>query len=231
MRRFQPKSSLIALLVISLIVLFASISSGAPGDPLILGQPNSAETTDTSLTTTSDGNAFSVVQSGIGTGIYGEGDAYGIYGYTAGSGGYGGHSGSGVYGEGGRYGVYGYSTTSDGWGVYGGSASSGRGVSGTSKSGTGVHAESGVNGNALRVVGKAVFSKSGILTIPSGASSVTKSGVNALTSSSFVLAQLQQNASGRWVRSVVPNVANGSFTIYLNRSVTSDTSVAWFVVN
>jgi hypothetical protein len=40
---------------------------------------------------------------------------------------------------------------------------------------------------------------------------------------------LHSNRASRYVRAVVPTT--GSFTIYLNTSVTSATYVAWFVIN
>jgi hypothetical protein len=40
---------------------------------------------------------------------------------------------------------------------------------------------------------------------------------------------LRSNRSGRYVRAVVPTA--GSFTIYLNTTVTSSTYVVWFVLN
>jgi hypothetical protein len=61
--------------------------------------------------------------------------------------------------------------------------------------GAGVLAERTAAGNALKVSGKASFSRSGTVTVPAGKSSVTKSGV-ALTAASLVLATLQQHAAG-----------------------------------
>lgn len=124
-------------------------------------------------------------------------------------------SGIGIDGGGGYAGVAGHSTNI--------------GVIGTSQAGTGVLAES-LNGTALKVTGKSEFSRSGAVSIPARASKVVISGVD-LTSSSLVLATIQQNASGRWVRAAVPDVAAGSFTILLNKAATRDTLVAWFVVN
>jgi len=74
-----------------------------------------------------------------------------------------------------------------------------------------------------------VFSRSGVLTIPAGKSSATQAGV-ALTSASLVLATMQQDRTGIYVRSAVPNVTGSSFTIHPNKSVSASTSVAWFVV-
>jgi hypothetical protein len=81
---------------------------------------------------------------------------------------------------------------------------------------------------ALDVRGKAKFSRSGRSTIAAGRSSlkVTRTGV---TFSSLVFAVLRSNRSGRYVRAVVPTT--GSFTIYLNGTVSSSTYVVWFVVN
>ena len=52
-----------------------------------------------------------------------------------------------------------------------------------------------------------------------------------LTGSSLILATLQQNQSGVWVQSAVPDVAGNSFTVHLNKAVTASTTVAWFTVN
>jgi hypothetical protein len=195
-RAFLQKVPPMTWLAIGVLVVFSGIASGAPGDPLILGQLNDAGTQNTGLSTNSSGNAFDVLQKGT------DSRATAVYGYAA-----------------------------NGWGVYGGTQY-GRGVSATAtKTGTGVHAEAASTGTALRVVGKAVFRRSGILTIKAGESSATKGNIGGLTSSSLVLAVLQQNVTSRWVRAVVPNVANGSFTVLLNSTVSSDTKVAWFIVN
>jgi hypothetical protein len=53
----------------------------------------------------------------------------------------------------------------------------------------------------------------------------------ALTAASLVLATLQQNLSGVYVRSAVPNVAGSSFTINLSKAPSASAKVAWFVVN
>ena len=93
----------------------------------------------------------------------------------------------------------------------------------------GVHAYAGSTDRvALKVTGKAQFSRSGRATILAGASTkaITLAGV---TTGSLVFAVLGSNRSGRWVRAVVP--AAGKFTIYLNTSVTSSTFVTWWVLN
>jgi hypothetical protein len=84
------------------------------------------------------------------------------------------------------------------------------------------------NDIALDVRGKALFSRSGRSTIGAGKSSI-KVNLAGATWSSLVFAVLRSNRSGRYVRAVVPTT--GSFTIYLNTTVTSSTYVVWFVVN
>jgi len=97
--------------------------------------------------------------------------------------------------------------------------------------GTGLRTWGGLgegNDIALDVRGKALFSRSGRATIAAG-QSTKKINVTGVTWSSLVFAVLRSNRSGRYVRAVVPTT--GSFTIYLNTSVTSSTYVVWFVVN
>jgi hypothetical protein len=94
----------------------------------------------------------------------------------------------------------------------------------------GILAENTTGATALQVAGKAVFSRSGVLTVAAGSSSGTVTVV-ALTSASLVLATVQQDRSGVWVRSAVPNVAASSFTIHLSKAVSASTRVAWFVLD
>jgi hypothetical protein len=91
-------------------------------------------------------------------------------------------------------------------------------------------AENTAGGIAFKAAGPAGFSRSGVLTVPAGKSTATKTGV-ALTSASLVLATLQQARAGVWVRSAVPDVAASSFTVHLSKAVSSSTKVAFFIVN
>ncbi len=100
----------------------------------------------------------------------------------------------------------------------------------TAALGVGVLAENTAGGTALKATGRVVFSRSGVLTVAAGSSKVTRSGV-ALTAASLVLATLQQDVPGVWVRSAVPNVTARSFTVHLSKAVSARTKVAWFVVN
>ena len=72
--------------------------------------------------------------------------------------------------------------------------------------------------------------RSGKLTILAGHASVTKSSIR-VDAGSLVLAVLQQDRSGIYMRSAVPDAAGDSFTIHLNKAVSSDTKVGWFIVN
>lgn len=137
-------------------------------------------------------------------------------------------------------GVYGHSTVGAGvWGATGG----GLGVIGTADgdvdgNGVGVYAfgpiglyaEGPGGGLAAQFAGPTFFTESGKVTISSG-SSIVVPIPNGLRPSSLVLAVLHSNRGGIWVRAVVPNVAAGTATIYLNTSVPSATFIAWFVVN
>ena len=137
-------------------------------------------------------------------------------------------------------GVYGHTTV--GAGVWG-SAAGGLGVIGTADgdvdgNGVGVYAfgpiglyaEGPGGGLAAQFAGPTFFTESGKVTISSG-SSIVVPIPNGLRPSSLVLAVLHSNRGGIWVRAVVPNVAAGTATIYLNTSVPSATFIAWFVVN
>jgi len=92
-------------------------------------------------------------------------------------------------------------------------------VSGECVAGIGVLAQ---GATALSVQGRAVISRSGVLAVPPGRCSATQVGV-ALTSASLVLASMQQDRAGVWVRSAVPKIAGSTFTVHLRRPVTSRT--------
>jgi hypothetical protein len=138
----------------------------------------------------------------------------GVYGTTEGQ---AGTSGIGVFGE----------TAGLGSAVYGEATANGAGVFGDTTNGTGVQARS-TNGTALNVLGKAKFSRSGIVTVSQGTSSksVTLAGV---TTSSMVLATAQQ-VKTVFVKAAVPG--SGSFTIRLTANApTGGLKVAYFVLN
>ncbi|MDP9331244.1 MAG: hypothetical protein M3P11_11475 [Actinomycetota bacterium] len=223
--------------VIAAVVVFGGTSAIATqGSAVIAGVQNTAtDTTEVQNTigtycdtlsdaSTSDGlwacgANIGVVATSGGTGVRGSGASYGLYG-------------TGLYGAvgvGTAYGFYGSTSSTGGSGVYGlnsGTSGTAYGVRGSAPTGTGVLADSS-SGTALRVSGKAIFSRSGIVSVPAGAKSVqvTMSGV---TTTSMILATVQQSGAF-YVKSAVPT--SGSFTININKAPSSPVAVAYFVLN
>jgi hypothetical protein len=110
------------------------------------------------------------------------------------------------------------------------------GVEGYTEAPGGVVATNTFGETALRVNGKARFTTSGTTLISHPQSSaVVGSDVLglALGSESLVLATMQNNLSGVYVRAAVPDTSTNSFTIFLNQAVPpgSAAKVAWFIVN
>ena len=92
--------------------------------------------------------------------------------------------------------------------------------------GIGVYARAGSNSQlALRVQGRAKFSRSGRVSVSGATKTVTLSGVSA--ANSFIVATCQEDAAGVYVRSVVP--ANGSFKIHLSKKPSKAVTVGWIV--
>ncbi len=246
-----------AVLALSVVVvaLEAPPAAAAPcgngqGSPLLLGCEANTATDATWLGGSSDGiiglrvNELGDGSWGVlgqvggtgGIGVVGEGGTYGVEGNTA--------TGTGVYGNTGaegQNGVYGHAANAGGSGVYGqndgagfgvaGRASGGIGTLGDSANGTGVWASS-QNATALKVSGKAQFSRSGVATV-AGTSAAPKKSVKVslpITAKSMMTAMLQKYVPGVYVVAAVPNVAGGYFTIYLNKSVTTSAGpIAWIV--
>jgi hypothetical protein len=244
----------------------------ANGDPLLLGQANTASSattltrdtvptinaptfvSDTTISVAVAGNATSgqgVVgrsQSSAGVQGYSQTDAgvngFGVYGVWASGSLYGVQGGgdtAGVLGWGhtGVTGILGYS---GGWplpeapaktGVYGYAAqdATAAGVTGSSTVGTGVFAVA-TTGTALRVSGKARFSRSGKASVAAGRSYVDITVAGGLTSHSVVHATLQTYRSGVAVAAVRVNYPSaGKARIYLTKvaSASAGTYVGWLV--
>lgn len=84
------------------------------------------------------------------------------------------------------------------------------------------------NGAALEVQGVATFTRSGVKTIPVGVDSVVVAVPGGLTSTSHVLATMQNQFAA--VIGAVPDTRTGKVTIYLDgTSSTPGMKVAWFV--
>jgi hypothetical protein len=92
----------------------------------------------------------------------------------------------------------------------------------------GVYARGDGASTALRVQGKATFSRSGRAYVGAGhySRTITLAGV---TTSSLILATLQTRRTGVYIAAAVP--AAGKFTVYLNKAVTATTYFAYFVLN
>jgi hypothetical protein len=202
------------------------------GDPLLMGQANTASTRTVltgSLPGTSD-QTLEVINTGIsGSAIHAQAVHTG---------------GIGIRAEG-NTGVSGSSYDTTGSGVYGEDltgSSLGRGVIGTAVNGWGVTASS-TNGQALRVLGRATFDRTGLSTITYPNKSVTVAVPGPLSASSsfpdrksVALAMLQTNVAGVFVSATTLNVAARTLTIYLNKAPGTSTSpktvnVGWFIVN
>ncbi len=203
--------------------------AGTDGD-VVLGVDGQSAGYTTGVTTAGYGLHG---RSTASAGVFGEGGRYGVLGQGSPYGVYG-VGDTGVYGLGlNGNGVFGQTSVNFASGVYGQNDGTGYGVAGRSNDGTGVLAES-ANGTALKVNGKAQFSRSGVGTV-AGTASAPKNSVRVtrpITAKSMMTATLQKYVPGVFVVAAVPNVAGGYFTIYLNKSVTTSVGgpIAWIVV-
>ena len=124
--------------------------------------------------------------------------------------------------------VYAMSSTS--MGVYG-TSSSAQGVYGDSNNGVGVYARSVAN-VALQVDGKAVFSRSGRVSILKGKTyvDVSMAAHGGIASTALCFAHLTVYRTGVWVAAVRPNYPAGKMRIYLNKAITATTYISWIVM-
>ena len=228
--------------------------------PMIYGAGNSAGFSDTGLVTSSAGTALSVENTGAGTGLSGKASttsAIGVYGF--GPYGYGvlGDTGAaaspsvpGPAGTWGRdwstAGVGAAGTGTGGTAVVGYTAAGANeaappsageptGVYGYAPGGTGVRARSDT-GAALKVTGKASFSRSGRVAIGKGKAFVdvdlrTSGGLAGIP---LCFANIQTRRPGVHVETVRPNYPiAGKMRIYLNKvaSPTGSTTIAWIITD
>ena len=216
------------------------------GQALLLGCNNAAESSTELATTNGYGldvqttgeDDAGIRARGALTGVMGHSPRTGVFGLSDGGDGVRGSSPTtgvrgvsdttGVLGEvtrlGGGAGVKGVSPTTGVWGV-----SQNEGVTGFGDQ-VGVRARS--SAIALKVEGRAHFSRSGKVSIGAGLNKKDVS-MTRLTSATFVTATLQGvPSSGLWVQSVQVVPASDKFTIYLNKAVPSGTTVTvgYFVV-
>jgi hypothetical protein len=185
-------------------VLPRESAEAANGNPLVLGSSTNTATATTRLSGTG-ATVEALTVEAVGTAVHGNSSTgYGVIGSTTRAGGVLGSATTGV-------GVNGHSDN-------------GTGVDGYSPSGTGIRARSGT-GLALSVDGRVHFNRSGRVWIRAGHASLVVT-VPGTASSHRVLAVLANNRPGRYVRAVVP--ATGTFTVYLNAAVLTDSIVTWF---
>lgn len=228
-----------AAALVILLVAIAGFAQASDGDPLILGQQNTAESTTTITSTVDPGTALfvdggeeaivarcaftnctGIVAMGISEAGISARDAGGVGVEAAGLIGVEAHGTSvGVGGTGGSIGV-------SGGGAVG---VSGRGA-------VGVEAIAlGPDATALTARGPTTFNRSGIVTVPAGVSTVkvtldTPQG--DLSPGALVLATVQQRGAGVFVRAAAPHPTDASsFTIFLNKIAPVDVKVGWFIVN
>jgi hypothetical protein len=186
--------------------VFASNNSASVGSIVADGGPGTA--------VHGHGGGGSVPASPPSTGIYGSavGAATGVFGDTT----------TGV-------GVRGWATSGVGVSA---KATSGQGVRGEATTGVGVKAIA-TTGVALDVAGRAVFSRSGRVSVPANAMYVDVTVPGGLSSTANVLATLQYKRGSVHVLAARPNYpSSGKVRIYLSAvaSTTAATPLAWFVL-
>jgi hypothetical protein len=189
----------------------AAPARAADGDAVILGGENDA--VNTTRVEAKETALFGKSNTDDGA-LVGENEAPDGYGVRATS------PYIGVNAVGGEFGVYAVSDY-------------GRAVDGLTYDGTALSARTAVpQGTALDVQGTAKFSRSGIALIRAGQKEVTVRGV-LLTSTSIVLATLQQYRSGSGIqlRAAIPNPPTSSVRIRLTANAPEDSKVGWFIVN
>jgi hypothetical protein len=84
-------------------------------------------------------------------------------------------------------------------------------------------------GHALRVLGAAHFSRSGVATVGSGQRSVTVAAGTRAGSS--VLATIQDRQAGCLIEAAVPDPQAGTITIWLNKATRGAMRIAWLLLD
>ena len=192
-----------------------SRASADTGGAVILGMPNTADT-HTSIANTGGLSGVTLAISHTGAmGESGTQGGIGLHGYVTGT------NGVAVRG-----------TTSGHWSQYavkGVADTEGIGVHGMSTNGIGVLAE-GVGGYGLQVKGRAVFERSGKVNFAAGQSSRKVTGYG-IEPDSLIVATIQGNVAGTYVRGVSLNATENTFTIRLNQAAPAALTVGFLIVN
>jgi hypothetical protein len=77
--------------------------------------------------------------------------------------------------------------------------------------------------------GVTTFSRSGVVSVPRGSTSVTVPGV-ALAADTAILATLQNRVTGLYLHAVETDAAKGTFTIFLSTAADHDVRIGWFAL-
>lgn len=205
-----------------------------PDSPALTGIYGSADGTGVAIAASSaSGLAVSAVSSegravkgrGAWDGVVGEssGDLSGVVGFSGSGDAPAGPAKTGVYGE--------ATQDADARGILG-KSTTGQGVRGEATSGVGVKAVA-TTGAALDVAGRAVFSRSGRVSLAANAKYVDVTVPGGLDSNANVLATLQVKRAKVHVLAARPNYPSaGKVRIYVSdvASTTVTTPIAWFVL-
>ncbi|GAA1503440.1 hypothetical protein GCM10009827_015590 [Dactylosporangium maewongense] len=180
----------------------ATPAAAAPGDPVLQGADNNAGTESTVLRSTSDAATLDVRNTAT-VAVDATGFDAGVLGYSS--------NGNGVIGRSDiGYGVIGVAGDLGGIGVV-------------------ASAPDEYSKTALSVRGQTRFSRSGLATVPAGASSVTVTGLH-LYASTRALA-LAQRSTAVWVKAAVPNPATGELRLHLNAAAPAGgVPIAWWLL-
>ncbi len=199
-----------------------------------LGKSNSSSATTQILTKGGDGlkaQTSAANHAGInGVDVSSSTGGHGVYGVSShGTGILGiGDNGNGVVGQTngpGKIGASGIDANGTGTGVFG-QSDKGKAVWGSSQHGTGVHCSS-EHGIALQVNGKARFTNSGVIVVPSGQQSITHSFAG-VTAASIVLATIQTPQSGLFIEGAQPGT--GGFTLTFSKKTSGELRVGWMLL-
>jgi hypothetical protein len=111
-------------------------------------------------------------------------------------------------------------------------AGEGIAVRGRTKNGIALYGEAQATGGyGLQVIGRAVLNRSGKTTISAGSASKTVSG-HVMTAATIVVATVQGNAAGVWVKNVSVSDAADTFIIRLNKAAPAGgIVVGFFIIN
>ena len=198
----------------------------AEGEPMVVGGAYTDAHTETRLkNTVNDNTVFHARSTNGGYGVLGE-TAFGsaaVHGRQTGPGrlivGSLGAPGIGVVGQ------------SNGQrGMFAVGQDTADGIWAATEHGTAVYAQGpAADAFALKVEGRAAFTRSGVASVGSGKSQVIVN-LDPVTADTFALATLQQYRSGVHVAATEISVANKTLTIRLNTTVGSATKVAWIAL-